>query len=136
MSAIDEAVGELRSIFRSVRDKHEAHARIAPAMEAISHDPRFVTELLERHLRKPGSLDRQHYPTVTIEVDLNPWFGVMANCWIPLLSDVTGFFAALGYRCYRYADRRLEDVADEDIVEDNWVFVHPENADRVADLIA
>ncbi len=84
MSAIDEAVGELRSIFRSVRDKHEAHARIAPAMEAISHDPRFVTELLERHLRKPGSLDRQHYPTVTIEVDLNPWFGVMANCWIPL----------------------------------------------------
>ena len=84
MRFIDEAVAELRSVFRSVRDKEEAHARIAPAMERISRDPQFITDLLELHLRRPGSLDRKHYPTVTIEVDLNPWFGVMANCWIPL----------------------------------------------------
>ena len=73
----------------------------------------------------------EHRPVVVIEI--NPWF--LAGFGLKV-SDVTGFFGSLGYRCYRYADQRLEEVGDEDIVEDNWVFVHPENADRVADLIA
>ena len=73
----------------------------------------------------------QHRPVVVIEI--NPWFLTGFGLQV---GDVTGFFGGLGYRCYRYADQRLEPVGDDDIVEDNWVFVHPENADRVADLIA
>ena len=80
-----------------------------------------------RGMRK--TLER-HKPTVIIEI--TPWylegFGLAVR-------DVTGFFEELGYGCYRYADRRLTRVTPEEIVEDNWVFVHPSRRDRLAALL-
>lgn len=88
----------------------------------------------------------KHHPTVIIEI--TPWylegFGLK-------VEDLTGFFAELGYGCYRYDNgspvgsykkhtsdpsrRRLIPTRPEDIYEDNWVFIHPERASRFGDLL-
>jgi FkbM family methyltransferase len=88
----------------------------------------------------------QHKPTVIIEI--TPWylegFGLE-------VKDVTGFFDSLGYQCFRYDNgtpqgvnvrpttsggvRRLIPTSAEEIVEDNWVFIHPARRDRFASLM-
>lgn len=75
---------------------------------------------------------KKHKPVVIVEI--TPWFlegfGLSAG-------DVVSFFDELGYRCYRYDDGgRLIPTPADAIVEDNWVFVHPENASRVSGLFA
>lgn len=71
-------------------------------------------------------------PTVICEI--NPWylegFGLRVD-------DVTQFFFTRGYRLYFYDDkqRRLVPKAAPDVVEDNYVFVHPRRADRLASLL-
>jgi FkbM family methyltransferase len=78
------------------------------------------------------TLDR-HLPTVLCEI--NPWF--LEGFGITL-DELTGFFLGKGYRLYRYheAVRRLIEVAPADVVEDNYVFVHPRRADRLARFFA
>lgn len=73
----------------------------------------------------------KHKPTVIIEI--NPWF---LEGFGLKVDDVVGFFAELGYACYRYADGKLREVATTDIVEDNWIFVHPERKKRLLSLLS
>lgn len=72
----------------------------------------------------------KHHPTVIIEI--TPWylegFGLK-------VEDITGFFGELGYRCYRYENRRLHPVTASEIVEDNWIFIHPSRRDRFAAML-
>lgn len=88
----------------------------------------------------------RHHPTVVIEI--TPWYLEGFGLGV---EDVTSFFGDLGYQCYRYdngtpqgeyvrqhdpnARRRLVPTSPKDIVEDNWVFVHPSRRDRVAKLL-
>lgn len=89
----------------------------------------------------------RHHPTVVIEI--TPWylegFGLR-------VEDVTSFFDGLGYRCYRFDNgtphgryvrqldpthpRKLVPAGPQDIVEDNWVFVHPARRERFAHWLA
>jgi FkbM family methyltransferase len=69
-------------------------------------------------------------PVVIIEI--NPWF---LEGFGLKVADLVGFFQELGYRLYRYEGRRLHPARVEDVVEDNWVFVHPERSDRVRGLL-
>ena len=84
-------------------------------------------------LRGAEKLIDKHLPTVLIEI--NPWylqgFGLST-------ADLTTFFFGKGYALYRFDDdsRRLRKVSAEDIVEDNYVFVHPKRAAQLAELIA
>jgi FkbM family methyltransferase len=97
-------------------------------------------------MRGARKMLEKHHPTVVIEI--TPWylegFGLK-------VEDVTGFFESLGYRCYRYdngtpygkyvrqtdpnAKRRLVPALAKDIVEDNWIFIHPSRRDRFASLL-
>ena len=71
-----------------------------------------------------------HKPVVIVEI--TPWF--LEGFGISVV-DVVTFFADLGYRCYRYDDGgRLVPTPADQIVEDNWVFVHPDNDGRVRSL--
>jgi hypothetical protein len=72
----------------------------------------------------------KHHPTVVIEI--NPWF---LEGFGLKTTDIVGFFTDLGYRTYRYENKRLVPTAVEDIVEDNWIFVHPSRRDRLASLL-
>jgi len=82
-------------------------------------------------MRGARRLLEKHKPVVVIEI--TPWF---LEGFGLSVSDVYGFFEDVGYACYRYDDGgRLIPAAVSDIVEDNWVFVHPENAQRVRGIL-
>lgn len=82
-------------------------------------------------MRGARKLLAQHKPVVVIEI--TPWF---LEGFGLAVKDVYGFFEELGYRCYKYDDGgRLLPTPASEIVEDNWVFVHPENASRVRGIM-
>jgi len=76
----------------------------------------------------------KHLPTTVCEI--NPWFlegfGVK-------LGELIGFFLDKGYKMYFYEtnseEKFLREVAIEDVVEDNYVFIHPSRSDRYSRLL-
>lgn len=82
-------------------------------------------------MRGARGLLEKHKPVVIIEI--TPWF--LEGFGISV-GDVYAFFEGLGYACYHYEDSgRLVPAASADIVEDNWVFVHPANASRLQAIL-
>ncbi len=81
-------------------------------------------------LRGARKIIEANKPSVIIEI--TPWylegFGLK-------VSDLTSFFEALGYSCYRYEGGKLHPATASDIVEDNWVFIHPHRRNRFASLL-
>lgn len=86
---IDRAVEELTRIFKESASRHQAHARSRPLLTDLSTDRGFITSLLGRYLAAPGVLNSKHYPVVGINVEFNPYYHLVANCWIPLPSRDT-----------------------------------------------
>jgi FkbM family methyltransferase len=73
-----------------------------------------------------------HKPVVVIEI--TPWF---LEGFGLRVADVTDFFEQLGYRCFHFDDDgRLTPASSDTIVEDNWVFIHPDREDRLAGSFA
>jgi FkbM family methyltransferase len=73
-------------------------------------------------------------PTVLCEI--NPWF---LEGFGLRLEELTGFFFGKGYALYRYDEtqRLLKPVtAGQEVVEDNYIFLHPSRRDRLAPLLA
>lgn len=74
-----------------------------------------------------------HRPSVICEI--NPWyiegFGLR-------LEDLLAFFHQRGYQLYRYTPERtlLVVTSTADIVEDNYVFIHPDRLAPFAALVA
>jgi FkbM family methyltransferase len=79
-------------------------------------------------------LIERHRPTVVCEI--NPWF---LQGFQFCLSDLVGFFTDMGYTLYRYMGEgtkgRLNAVHLHDIVEDNYVFIHPRWRPRFAHVL-
>jgi FkbM family methyltransferase len=72
----------------------------------------------------------ENHPTIICEI--NPWF--LEGLGLKV-EDLVSFFTDRGYRLYRYVNRRLLPTAVADVEEDNWVFVHPQRADRLASIL-
>jgi FkbM family methyltransferase len=76
----------------------------------------------------------RHLPSVICEI--NPWylegFGVR-------LEELTGFFFEKGYELYHYRNDegrgRLRPVTTDEVVEDNYAFIHPTRRERFAALL-
>jgi FkbM family methyltransferase len=79
------------------------------------------------------TIDR-NLPTVICEI--NPWylegFGIR-------LDELTSFFFKKGYEIYHYTNdegaRRLRPVEVSEIVEDNYIFIHPSRRERFKALL-
>ena len=75
----------------------------------------------------------EHLPTVICEI--NPWF--LGGFGIRL-EELLDFFSARGYGLYHYREEggrnRLREVAPAEVVEDNYVFIHPSRRERFAEL--
>lgn len=86
-------------------------------------------------LRGAEELVAKYLPTIICEI--NPWF---LDGFGIKLDELTGFFFDLGYRLYFFdntgAFPALRSVAPSDVVEDNYVFIHPSRQDRFAHLIS
>ena len=74
----------LRDAFARGADKHVAHARAQTVLGDMAASREALTAVLEKHLTSPGAFDARHYPVVALDIETNPHFGLVANCWIPL----------------------------------------------------
>jgi len=85
---------------------------------------RGATEIIARHL-----------PTVICEI--NPWF--LEGFGIRL-EELTGFFFEQGYGLYYYrkdhGQGALIPVKVAEVVEDNYIFIHPQRLDRFGSILA
>ncbi len=81
-------------------------------------------------LKGAAKIIEANHPTVICEI--NPWF--LEGLGLKV-QDLVGFFTERGYRLYAYQGRRLVPTAVADVVEDNWVFVHPSRADRLSSVL-
>src|SRR5262245_31922159 len=83
-------------------------------------------------LRGAEKTIEQFAPTVLCEI--NPWF--LEGFGIQL-GDLLGFFASRGYELYWFDDSRRKLVArqPDQVVEDNYVFLHPRRRERFAPLL-
>jgi FkbM family methyltransferase len=68
----------------------------------------------------------------TILCEINPWFleGFGSD-----LASLTGFFFEKGYELYRYAEGRLSLQSPADLLEDNYLFLHPDRRERFSTLL-
>lgn len=123
---LEQALAELTRIFRAAPDKRSAHERSRPLLEALSAEPGFLRETLARHLKKPGALDSQNYPVVSIEIDTNPYFVLIANAWIPLPDHRTD----LSTKAIHHHGSMLLSTANMfGPGYEHWVFTRPEKLD-------
>lgn len=131
MDSLKKYVGALTEIFRKTPDKHEANRRSWPVLEAMSGDPAFLTEALTQHLGKPGSLNVKHYPTVGLDIELNPYFGLVANCWITLPDHRTDISTK---SIHHHGNMLLSTVTAFGPGYEHWTFTKPEVVDPAAEV--
>lgn len=127
MDRVKKYVGALEGVFRAAPDKHEANRRSRAVLEDMSGDPAFLADALAAHLRAPGSLNQKHYPVVGFNVDLNPQFGLVVNCWIPLpdrKSDVST------KAIHHHGDMLLSTVNAFGPGYEHWTFTRPQLIDE------
>jgi hypothetical protein len=124
---IRAATEELLSVFQSSATKHEANTRAAVVMGQLTREPAFLSAVLERYLSKPRALNRKNYPVVALDVALNPWFGLVANCWIPLPNRDTNLSTKA---IHHHGDMLLTTATLFGPGYEHWMFTLPE---RVAE---
>jgi hypothetical protein len=83
-SSLSSYVNGLREAFGRGADKYAAHDRARPVLLDMAGSPGVFTEILGRHLEGVEALNARHYPVVSLEIESNAHFGLVANCWIPL----------------------------------------------------
>ena len=133
MDWIREAEHDLVTVFRTSADKYEANTRAKPILEQLSRDPGFLTAILDRHLRKPGALETTNYPVVAIDIGLNPWFGFVANCWIPLPGRETNIATKA---VHHHGTMLLSTVTAWGPGYEHWMFTTPKAIDEANGLYA
>lgn len=130
MDRVKRYVGALEQVFRTAPDKHEANRRSRAVLEDMSGDTAFLTDALAAHLRAPGSLNQKHYPVVGFNVDLNPQFGLVVNCWIPL-PDRSADISTKAI--HHHGDMLLSTVNAFGPGYEHWTFTRPEPVDEASE---
>jgi hypothetical protein len=131
MDRTREAERELLAVFRSSATRHEAHRRAKPILEQLTRDSAFLGSVLERYLSTPGSLDKRNYPVVGMTIALNPWFGLVANCWIPLPGRETHISTKM---IHHHGDMLLSTATVFGPGYEHWMFTLPRQMDGEGDL--
>jgi hypothetical protein len=127
MDRIRAATEELVTIFKTSATKHEANARAGVVMEQLTREPAFLTAILARYLESPQSYNRKHYPVVALHVALNEYFGLVANCWIPLPNRDTNLSTKA---IHHHGDMLLTTATLYGPGYEHWMFSLPEAIDR------
>ena len=127
MDRIRDAVEALVGIFRSSHTKHEANTRSATLMAQLTREPAFLTAILERYLQTPTALNRKNYPVVGLDIALNPWFGLVANCWIPLPGRETHLSTKM---IHHHGDMLLTTATLFGPGYEHWMFTLPKPVDQ------
>jgi hypothetical protein len=121
----------LTEIFAKAPDKHEANYQSRCVLEEMSGDPAFFTAVLRKHLTTPGVLNTKHYPVVSIDIELNPYYGLVANCWIPLPNRATDISTKA---IHHHGDMLLSTVTAFGPGYEHWTFTRPAEVDPASEL--
>jgi hypothetical protein len=130
---INKYLDALQQTFKTSPNKHEAHYRSRPILQEMAVDPAFLTAILTQHLRKPGILNATHYPVVALEIELNPYYGLVANCWIPLPGRETDIATKA---IHHHGDMLLTTVTAFGPGYEHWTFERPEKVDEDNELFS
>jgi hypothetical protein len=131
MQHIEKYTSALKSVFVNAKNKHEANFQSVPIMEEMSGDKKFLTEILLHHIAKKDSLNTKHYPTVGLNIELNEYYGLVANCWIPLpdrTSDVST------KAIHHHGEMLLTTATAFGHGYDHWLFTTPELVDEEKEI--
>lgn len=124
-------IDSLAELFTKTLDKREAHHRGRRVLEDFSSDASFLTAALRKHLMTPGILNTKHYPVVSLDIDLNPFYGLVVNCWIPLPNRQTNISTK---SIHHHGDMLLSTVTAYGPGYEHWTFTRPAEIDAAAEL--
>lgn len=124
-------MNDLVAVFRASRSKHEANRAAAPIMEQLTREPAFLSAILAKYLSAPGSLTRKNYPVVGMEIASNPWFGLVANCWIPLPGRETHISTKA---IHHHGNMLLTTATLYGPGYEHWMFSRPTKVDAASGL--
>lgn len=122
-----ELEASLLDVFKASATKHEANERARPIMEQASRDPAVLTAVIAKYLSTEGALDKKNYPVVGMDIALNPWFGLVANCWIPLPGRETHVSTKM---IHHHGDMLLSTATIFGPGYEHWMFSTPRPATR------
>jgi hypothetical protein len=123
----------LRKVFAQVKDKHRAHQQAAPILQDMAATPATFTAILQNHFKTDAALSRQHYPVVSLDIETNKYFGLVANCWIPLPDADTDMSTKA---IHHHGSMLLTTVTAFGPGYVHWMFSAPQAVDRESDLYA
>jgi hypothetical protein len=132
-SELSSYVSALRAAFSASSDKYAAHARALPILQEMAASRRALTAVVERHLERPDALSIRNYPVVSFDIESNPHFGLVANCWIPLPNGDTNLSTKA---IHHHGDMLLTTVTAFGPGYEHWTFTHPELIDPAENLFA
>ncbi len=124
---------QLRGVFQSHRDRYEAHERAKPVLVEMASEPLVLTRALSAHLAVPKAYDATHYPVVSLLIDSNPHFEMVANCWIPLPGRETDITTKA---VHHHGDLLLTTTTAFGPGYEHWMFTRPELVDPEREIFA
>jgi hypothetical protein len=130
-STLSSAIAALRTAFGNGRDKYAGHDRARQVLQDMAASPGVFTEILKRHLARPDAFTAGHYPVVSIDIELNATFGLVANCWIPLPDANTDMSTKA---IHHHGEMLLTTVTSFGPGYEHWQFTTPELLDASSEL--
>ncbi|MBI3321241.1 MAG: hypothetical protein HYZ91_03120 [Candidatus Omnitrophica bacterium] len=102
-------------------------------LEDIAADRGFITHVLQHYLSTPGVLNQQNYPVVGIDIELNAYFHLLANCWIPLPGGETNISSKT---IHHHGNMLLTTLNLFGPGYEHWLFTRPQALDAERELYA
>jgi hypothetical protein len=131
MKKTEKYLSALKEVFAHSRDKHESNFKSRQIMAEMAGDAEFFTEILQKHLQKEDILNTLHYPVVGIEIALNEYFSLVANCWIPLPDKSTHISTKA---IHHHGDMLLTTATAFGAGYEHWMFETPSVVDAKKEI--
>jgi hypothetical protein len=119
--------------FRAAPTKTEAHRSARPILPDMAGDAALITAILEKHLRLPATLNKRHYPVVTLSVELNANYALDLNCWIALPGSETNISTKA---IHHHGNMLLTTATAFGPGYEHWTFERPRELDAGRELYA
>src|SRR5437773_4213341 len=124
-------IAELKLIFRQPRDKHEAHRKSLPMLKNMAADDAYLTSVLRAYVKDPANLNKGNFPVPGINIELNPYFNLVANCWIPLPKRQTNVSTKA---IHHHGNMLLTTATAFGPGYEHWLFSAPQKIDAARNL--
>lgn len=126
-------VTELQKIFRRVPTKHMAHEQSRGVLLDMAADRECLRAAIAAELMRPGGLNTRHYPSVGFPIEHNPYFGLVVNCFLPLLSGETDVTTN---SIHHHGHMLLTTVTTFGPGYEHWRFTTPKSIDATRELFS